>query len=166
MRQSHLLSFFHLIIYFVILFERLSRFNSCSNVSWVKSIVWDFAPNELPQHCSKCKDIHTFIVLSLLEKLRSHVNRCSSKLHWTFSDISLKKKFIIWSWYTYFESCESKVADFNLKILVDENVLALNVTVHNAESMHVVENLGCLETNKQSFLYRQLNLFLHVKHLE
>ena len=55
---------------------------------------------------------------------------------------------------TYFESRESKIADFNLEILVDKNILALNITMHNSKSMHVVINLSSLEGNIQSFLYR------------
>ena len=67
---------------------------------------------------------------------------------------------------TYFESCESKVTDFHLEILVNKDILAFDVAVYNAKSMHIVENLSCLETNLHSFLYRQLYLFLHVKHLK
>ena len=77
-----------------------------------------------------------------------------------------KKKLKIGSGNTYFESCESKVTDFHLEILVNQNILALNITMNNAESMHIVVHLSCLETNFQSFLYRQLYLFLHVKHLK
>ena len=55
---------------------------------------------------------------------------------------------------TYFESRESKITDFNLEILVDKNILALNITMHNSKSMHVVINLSSLEGNIQSFLYR------------
>ena len=55
---------------------------------------------------------------------------------------------------TYFESREYKIADFNLEILVDKNILALNITMHNSKSMHVVIDLSSLEGNIQSFLYR------------
>ena len=55
---------------------------------------------------------------------------------------------------TYFESRESKITDFNLEILVDKNILALNITMHNSKSMHVVIDLSSLEGNIQSFLYR------------
>ena len=46
---------------------------------------------------------------------------------------------------TYFESRESKIADFNLEILVDKNILALNITMHNSKSMHIIVYYRCLQ---------------------
>ena len=64
-----------------------------------------------------------------------------------------KAKLMNESRNTYFETCKSKITDFNLEVLVNQNILALNVTMYNAESVHVIEHLSCLETNIQSFFY-------------
>ena len=79
----------------VILFKLLALLDEAANVNRVKPIIRDFAPNELPEHRSKREDIHTLIVLSLLEEFRSHVNRRARILHRALSDVSLKKRIFI-----------------------------------------------------------------------
>jgi hypothetical protein len=59
--------------------------------------------------------------------------------------------------YTYFESGETEVADLDVEGVVDEDVVTLDVSVDDAERVHVEEGARDISSDAQSHLRLKLN---------
>ena len=67
---------------------------------------------------------------------------------------------------TYDESCEAKVANFDIVVGVDEHVVTLDVTMNDAKIVHVKIYAGTVEDNLHAQRHRHLNVSLHVERRE
>jgi len=59
--------------------------------------------------------------------------------------------------FTYFESGEAEVADLDGEGVVDEDVVTLDISMDDAEGVHVVEGAGDISSDAQSHLRLELN---------
>jgi hypothetical protein len=46
---------------------------------------------------------------------------------------------------TYLEPGQSEVAHFYFQVVVNQDVVALDVSMHNAQCVHVLEDSGCVQ---------------------
>jgi hypothetical protein len=59
--------------------------------------------------------------------------------------------------FTYFESSEAEVADLDGEGVVDEDVVTLDISMDDAERVHVEEGAGDISSDAQSHLLLELN---------
>jgi len=67
---------------------------------------------------------------------------------------------------TYEELGEAKVANFDCTVVVDEHIVTFNVSVDNAQVVHVQVDSGAVQGNFHSLRQRQLHIPLHMQHVE
>ena len=65
---------------------------------------------------------------------------------------------------TYDEPCEAKVANFDIEVIVDEDVVTLDVAVHDSQVVHVQVHSGAVERDFDSRRHPDLDISLHVQH--
>lgn len=85
----------------------------------LEAVVGDLALEQFPEERAKGEDIDLLVVLALLEQLGSHVAGRPCELHGTCAQVSD-------------ETGEAKIADLDVEVVVDENVVTLDVSVHDA----------------------------------
>jgi hypothetical protein len=67
---------------------------------------------------------------------------------------------------TYLELSEAEVADLDFEVVVNEDVVTLDVSVHYAEGVHVLEHDGGVSCDSDPCLYINIHLvFLHMQHV-
>ena len=59
--------------------------------------------------------------------------------------------------FTYSESGESEVADLDVEGVVDKDVVTLDISMDDAERVHVEEGAGDISSDAQSHLRLKLN---------
>ena len=59
--------------------------------------------------------------------------------------------------HTYFESCETEVANLDVEGIVDKNVVTLDISMYNTERVHVEEGASDISSDAQSDLRLELN---------
>lgn len=64
---------------------------------------------------------------------------------------------------SYLETSKAKVTDLDIQIFVNKDVMTLNISMHNTQRVHVVEDSGCIADNAETYLRGNLDLFLKVK---
>ena len=67
---------------------------------------------------------------------------------------------------TYKEFGQSEVADFNLTIGVDEDIVTLDVAMDDPQIVHIGVNAGAVQGDLHSLGQGQLYVALHVQHVE
>jgi hypothetical protein len=58
---------------------------------------------------------------------------------------------------TYFESGEAEVADLDVEGVIDEDVVTLDISMDDAEGVHVEEGASDISSDAQSHLRLELN---------
>lgn len=89
-----------------------------ADVGCFEAVVGNLAEETLEEECPERKNVNFFVVLALLEKLGCHVGRRAGILELALAQVGL-------------ESCQAKIAHFDVEILVDEDVVTFNVPVHD-----------------------------------
>lgn len=102
----------------------LTSFDFCPDLTHFESIEGHLSFEDLPEERAICKHIYLLIVLALLEKFGGHIARCASKLHGSSTQISN-------------ESCEAKVANLNVVVVVNENILTFDIAMNDSQVVHV-----------------------------
>lgn len=64
---------------------------------------------------------------------------------------------------SYLETSKAKVTDLDIQIFVNKDVMTLNISMHNTQRVHVVEDSSCIADNAETYLWGNLDLFLKVK---
>ena len=59
--------------------------------------------------------------------------------------------------FTYFESSEAEVADLDGESVVNEDVVTFDISMDDAEGVHVVEGAGDISSDAQSHLRLEMN---------
>ena len=134
--------------------ELLTSFDFCPDLTHFESIEGHLSFEDLPEERAICKHIHLLIVLALLEKFGSHIARCASKLHGSSTQISLENISELSYWFirsknerTYNESCEAKVANLNVLVVVNENILTFDIAMNDSQVVHVKVDAGTVKSN-------------------
>lgn len=59
---------------------------------------------------------------------------------------------------TYLETGETKVTHLDLEILINQDILALNISMNNTESVHVLVHSSGIQSNLKLLRKSNLNL--------
>lgn len=68
---------------------------------------------------------------------------------------------------TYLEFCQPKVTNLDSKGVIYQHILTLDVSVYDAQTVHVLEGDGCISCYRQPLLNRDFHLsLLHMQRVE
>lgn len=58
---------------------------------------------------------------------------------------------------TYLETGEAEVTNFNFEVIIHENILRLDVSMNNAQCVHILIDSGSVQGNLESLLHRNFD---------
>lgn len=58
---------------------------------------------------------------------------------------------------TYLETGEAEVTNFDFEVIIHENILRLDVSMNNAQCVHILIDSGSVQSNLESLFHRDFD---------